>query len=80
MAADDVRHLQNGALAGRSAETVDEVRERIGERGAHLLGQVRVDLRRPGAAVPEDLLNDPQIHPGFQEMRRERMASTPDAA
>ena len=50
------------------------MRQRIGEGGADLLGQMRVDLRRPGAAVPEDLLNDPQGHPGFQQMGRERMA------
>jgi hypothetical protein len=34
---------------------------------------MRVDLRRPGAAVPEDVLNDPQVHPGFQQMGRKRM-------
>jgi len=73
VAADDLRHLQHGALA-RSAEAVDEVRERIGEGGADLLGQMRVDLRRPGTTVAEDLLNDPQVHPGFQQMRGEGMS------
>ena len=65
-ATDDIRHLQHNALVARSAEAVDEVRERIGEGGAHLLCQMRVDLRRPSTAVTEDLLNDPQVHPGFQ--------------
>ncbi len=56
--ADDRRHRRHAGLAGRSGETVDEVRERIGECGADLQGQVGVDLRGARGAVPEDLLND----------------------
>ena len=73
VATDDVRDFEHEAL-GRSADPVDEVGERIGEGGADLLRQVGVDLRRTGAPVPEDLLNDPQVHAGFQQMGRKRMA------
>jgi hypothetical protein len=80
MAADDLRHGEHDALVVRSAEAVDEVRQRIGERGPNLMGQVGVNLRRAGAAVPEDFLNDPQVHAGFQQMGRKRMSLMPRAA
>ncbi|HUE84579.1 MAG TPA: hypothetical protein VMO26_00730 [Vicinamibacterales bacterium] len=49
------------------------MRERIGEGRAHLLREVRIDLRRARAAVPEDLLNDPEVDAGFKQMRGERV-------
>ena len=64
-ATDDVRHLPHGALA-RSAEPIDEVRQRIQERGPDLLRQMRVDLRRAGAPMAERLLNDPEMDVRFQ--------------
>jgi hypothetical protein len=65
VAADDVRHFEHGA-SSRSAEAVDEVRERISEGGANLLRQVRVDLGGAGTAMPERLLDDAQIHTRFK--------------
>jgi hypothetical protein len=73
VAADDVRHFEHDALA-RSTETVDQVRQRIGERVTDLLGEVGVDLRGTDAPVTECVLNNPQIDAGFQQMRRVRMA------
>jgi len=40
--------------------------QRVGQRGSHFAGEMRVDLRRPRAAMAEGVLNDPQIDTGFQ--------------
>ena len=59
--------------ASDRSEAVHQVVERIGQRGLHVPGQVCVNLGRAQAAVAEDLLNDPQIDPGFQQVGRVRM-------
>jgi hypothetical protein len=65
VAADDVRQFEHDTSA-RSAEAANEVRERIGEGGSDLLRQVGVDLRGAGTAMPQRLLDDAQIHTGFE--------------
>ena len=70
--AENVRHLQHADLWGRS-ETVHQLVERIGESGLDLPRQMRVDLRGAGAAMTEGLLNDSQVHAGFQQVGRVRM-------
>ena len=65
MAADDVRHLQHDALCTRS-EVVHQLVERIGQRGANLAREMRVDLRRPRTPMAERVLDDPQVDAGLQ--------------
>ena len=52
--------------SGERSEAVHQLVEGVGERGLHVLGQMRVDLRRAQASVAENVLNDPQTHSGFQ--------------
>ena len=54
--------------SGERSEPLPELVERIGEGGPHLARQVRVDLCGAGAAVPQVLLDDPQVDPGLQPM------------
>jgi len=56
------------------SEVAQEVVERVGQRGPHGRGQVRVDLRRAHAPVAENVLNHPQTHPGFMEVGSVRMS------
>jgi hypothetical protein len=72
-AANDIRHFQHDDLCDRS-EVVHQLVQRVGEPGANLARQMGVDLDRPGTAVTQGVLDDPQIDAGFQEVRRVRMA------
>src|SRR5438128_11217310 len=54
--------------ASMGSEAGHQVVERVGQRGPHGRGQVRIDLRRTHAPVAEDLLNDPETHPRFMEV------------
>lgn len=63
--ADDLRHLQHDDLCDRS-EVVHQLVQRIGQRGANLAREMRVDLDRPRAAMAQGVLDDPQIDAGFQ--------------
>src|SRR5713101_8307710 len=67
-AADDIRHLQHDDLSDGS-EVVHQLVQRLGEPGANLARQMCVDLSRPGTAVAQGVLDDPQIDAGFQKVR-----------
>jgi hypothetical protein len=44
------------------------------------MGHVEVEARAAQTRVPEQELDATQVHPGFEQMRREAMALMPPAA
>ena len=66
--------------SGDRSEAVHQRVQRVGEPGANLARQMGVDLGRPGTAVAQGVLDDPQIDASFQEVGRVRVSPMPDAA
>ena len=62
---DDLRHLEHDDLSDRS-EVVHQLVQRVGQRRSNFAREMCVDLRRPRTAMAERVLDDPQVHPGFQ--------------
>jgi hypothetical protein len=62
---DDFRHLEHDALWDR-LEVLHQLVQRVGQRRSNFAREMRVDLRRPRTAMAERVLDDPEIHAGFQ--------------
>ena len=62
---DDVRHLEHDVLWDRS-EVVHQLVQGGSQGRSNFAREMRVDLRRPRTAMAERVLDDPEIHAGFQ--------------
>ena len=72
--AENVRHLQHREPLGCADLKVQcQGVQRIHQLIPHLGRQVSVDGGGAWTAMPENLLNEAQLHPGFQQMRGVRM-------
>ena len=69
VAAEDVRHFDHG----RGLQPVHEFPQWRGDRLTHLIGQMGIDGGCGGRGMTEDRLDDPQIDPGLQQVRRKGM-------
>ncbi len=79
MGAENIRDLQFGAghrsrdLSGTSLPANQQIK-RAGDIPDHLGRKLRIDRRRFQLGVPQQHLNDPDVGPAFEQMRREAVA------
>ena len=64
MEADNVSHLQHEDLM--KLQVLHQLVQWIDNRVSHLPRQMRVELRRTGAAMAQILLDDAQVHASFK--------------
>jgi hypothetical protein len=63
-------------MKASASEVLHQRVQRIHDGRTRFGSQVRVDWSCPGAAMSEILLNDAEVHSGFQSMSRIRMSKT----